>query len=313
MLFFVFIDKMGKIKRKENIFLYEELMRFIKYSSKEEFLKDNLEILQKEEAKNEIMIGILQEHSEDKISNWFMGRVESGSEVKAIFLVEDDRKGLLLYSPEGELEDEICEHIILNIIENDIHLDEILTSEKNSLKLGKEYSKRVNKEMYVEQNMFVLYMDEIEENKLLKDDEKIEKLEKETVDYDILKKNIKEMYQDNFRGRECSDEEASKVAEAFLRKGIYVLKNGNNDIVSQAVTVRKQVNGCAIGGVITFNEYRGFGYATRLVYTLCQQLLKDKYKFVVLHVNSKNEAANAVYNKIGFRKIDETAKIKFIK
>ena len=51
-------------------------MKFIKYETKKEFLEENLSELLNEEAKNEIMIGITLEHSEEKVNKWFMGRIE---------------------------------------------------------------------------------------------------------------------------------------------------------------------------------------------------------------------------------------------
>lgn len=287
-------------------------MEFIKYETKEEFLDNNLEILLKEEAKNEIMIGILLEHKNDSIQNWVIGRIENKGEVKAIFLVEDERKGLLIYSLEKYISEDVAECLVDNLLEQNIVLKEVLTSKENSKLISKKYAQKSGKEMFIEQNMYIMTFDEIDEECLLEESERIEKLEKETVNYQVLKENIFEMYRDNFRGRECSDEEAEKVSEAFLRKGIYVLRNETDEIVSQAVTVRKQINCCAIGGVITLERHRGHGYAKRLVHTLSNNLLKEGYKEVVLHVNSQNEPAISIYSKIGFKKIDETIKIKFI-
>lgn len=287
-------------------------MEFIKYETKQEFLDDNLEILLKEEAKNEIMIGILLEHEDDSIQNWTIGRIEKDGIVKAIFLVEDERKGLLVYTLEECISEEVAECLIDNLLILDVELKEVLTSSDNSKLIGKKYAEKSGREMYIEQTMYIMTFDKIDEQNLLSENEKIEKLEKETVNYNSLKENIIEMYRDNFRGRECSDEEVQKASEAFLRKGIYVLKNEYGEIVSQAVTVRKQINCCAIGGVITLERHRGHGYAKRLVHTLSNKLLKDGYKKVVLHVNSKNEPAISIYSQIGFEKIDETIKIKFI-
>ena len=287
-------------------------MEFIKYETKEEFLDNNLEILLKEEAKNEIMIGIVLEHENDSIQNWIIGRIEEQGLVKAIFLVEDERKGLLVYSPEETITEDVANCLVDNLLEQNVVLKEVLTSEENSKLIGKKYAQKSGKEMFIEQNMYIMTFDEIDEENLLAENERIEKLDKETVNYEVLKENIFEMYRDNFRGRECSDEEAEKVSEAFLRKGIYVLRNETGEIVSQAVTVRKQINCCAIGGVITLERHRGHGYAKRLVHTLSNKLLKEGYKEVVLHVNSQNEPAISIYTKIGFKKIDETIKIKFI-
>lgn len=287
-------------------------MEFIKYKTKQEFLDDNLEILLKEEAKNEIMIGILLEHKDDSIKNWTIGKIEKDGTVKAIFLVEDERKGLLIYSLEEYISEEVADCLVDNLLNLNINLKEVLTSNENSKLIGKKYAEKLRKEMYIEQNMYIMTFERKDEQNLLSENEKIEKLEKETVNYNCLKENIIEMYRDNFRGRECSDKEAQKVAEAFLRKGVYVLKNKYGEIVSQAVTVRKQINCCAIGGVITLERHRGHGYAKRLVHTLSNKLLKDGYKKVVLHVNSQNQPAISIYSQIGFKKIDETIKIKFI-
>ena len=287
-------------------------MDFIKYETKEEFLENNLEILLKDEAKNEIMIGILLEHENDSIQNWLIGRIEEKGEVKAIFLVEDERKGLLLYSIDENISENVANFLVDNLLNFNVDLKEILTSKDNSKLIGKIYAEKSRKEMYIEQNMYIMTFNKIDEQSLLAENEKIEKLEKETVNYDCLKENIIEMYRDNFRGKECSEKEIQKVSEAFLRKGIYVLRNELDEIVSQAVTVRKQINCCAIGGVITLERHRGHGYAKRLVHTLSNKLLKDGYKEVVLHVNSQNEPAISIYSKIGFEKIDETIKVKFI-
>ena len=287
-------------------------MEFITYTTKEEFLEENLEILLKEEAKNEIMIGIVLEHDNDSIKNWTLGRVEYNGEVKAIFLIEDERKGLLIYSLEKAISKEVAEYLVDNIIKCNIKLTEVLTSKDDAMLIGDIYSKKTGREALLYANMYIMIFDKKEEKCLLEKNEKIEKLEKETVDYNVLRENIIEMYKDNFRGRECSEEEVKKVSEAFLRKGIYVLINKDGEVVSQAVTVRKQVKCSAIGGVITLSKHRGYGYAKRLVHTLSNRLLESGYKEVVLHVNSKNEPAISVYSKIGFKKIDETAKVKFI-
>ena len=73
-------------------------MNFKKYETKGQFLEENLEILLKDEAKNEIMIGILLEYVEAKVNNWTIGRIEDNGDVKLIFLVDDDRQVLLVYS-----------------------------------------------------------------------------------------------------------------------------------------------------------------------------------------------------------------------
>lgn len=287
-------------------------MKFIKYKTKEEFLEDNLNFLLKEEAKNEIMIGITLEHTSEKVNNWLLGRIEEKDEVKAIFIVDDDKQGLLIYCIDEIISNEIAEFLVENIIELNINLKEVLTSKENCQKIAKIYSKRANKEMQESEFKYIFRFDKFNEEHILNSGEKLEKIDIDTKELEGIENNVREMYEDTYNGRYCSDEEATKVANIFIKKGLYVLKNENNEIVSQTVTVRKQLNGCAIGGVITPKKYRGHGYAKRCVYSLCEKLLKEGYQFVVLHVNPQNDAAISVYKKIGFEQIDETEKIKFI-
>lgn len=287
-------------------------MKFIKYETKEEFLAENLEILLKEEAKNEIMIGITLEHSSEKVNKWLLGRIEKDDDVKAVFLVDDDREGLLVYSLEEVMSDDVVNCLVDNIIELDIKLKEVLTSKINTQKIAKVYCEKANRQIYKSEYMYIFKFDKFKEEHILNDGEKIEKLEDNEENLKPAEENVREMYQDTYRGRYCSDEDATRVAKIFFRKGLYILRNSENEIVSQAVTVRKQINGCAIGGVITLKRHRGHGYAKRCVYALCEKLLQDGYKFVVLHVNPQNDAAISVYKKIGFEQIDETKKVKFL-
>lgn len=287
-------------------------MKFIKYETKGEFLDDNLDILLKEEAKNEIMIGITLEHNTLKVNNWLLGRIEDDNKVKLIFLVDDDKNGLLLYSPEGKVSDELAECLVDNIIKLDIELREILTSKKNAKKIAKIYSAKTSKKMIETEFAYIFKFDKFNEEHILNVGERIEKIEDENSNLQEVEELVKEMYETTYGGKYCSEIEANKVAKVFVRKGLYVLKNENDEIVTQASTVRKQINGCAIGGVITSKKHRGHGYAKRCVYALCEQLLKEGYKFIVLHVKPSNDAAISVYRKIGFEQIDETEKILFV-
>lgn len=287
-------------------------MKFIKYETKGEFLDDNLDILLEEEAKNELMIGITLEHNTLKVNNWLLGRIEDDNKVKLIFIVDDDKCGLLMYAPEGKVSYELAEFLVDNIIKLDIELKEILTSKKNAKKIAQIYSTKTGKQMLEAEFAYIFKFDKFNEEHILNIGERIEKIEDEDADLKEVENLVKEMYETTYDGRECSDIEANKVARIFVRKGLYVLKNENNEVVTQASTVRKQINGCAIGGVITSKYHRGHGYAKRCVYALCERLLKEGYKFVVLHVKPSNDAAIKVYRKIGFDQIDETEKIRFI-
>ncbi len=286
-------------------------MEFKRYETKEKFLEENLDILVKEEAKNDIIIGIVFEHESEKVNNWLLGRIEEAGEVKAIFIVDDDKYGLALYSPTGEMTSETIDFLVDNIVDLDIRLAEILAEKKYLQKIADTYISKTNAEVFYSYYSYTLKLKEVKTEYPLGENEKLVKLVDEKDNPEHLIPLVKEIYTDIYEEEECSDEEALKVAKIYLKKGIYLLTNNDeNEIYTQAVHVRKHVNGGAIGAVITPKEHRGKGYAKKCVSHVCKEILKDN-EFVVLHVDVENESAMSVYKKIGFEEIDETGKIIF--
>lgn len=289
-------------------------MIFKKYETKEKFLEENLEILLKEEAKNETMIGIVLEHENTKVNNWLLGRIENENKVVAIFIVDDDRNGLLVYFPDKEkVTSELILFLIDNIVKLNINFEEIVIEREYLKLISKIYSNKANLEKFELRHTDTLKLEKLNGKYELDSGEKIIKLEEELHNPEKLISVVKEIYEDIYNKKDCSDEEALKVAKAYLRKGTYILTDEKEEkIYTQVVNVRKQINGSTIGAVITPKEFRGKGYAKKCMYAVCSELL-NKNKFIVLHVHVENDSAITVYEKIGFKKIDELVTIKFKK
>jgi predicted GNAT family acetyltransferase len=58
----------------------------------------------------------------------------------------------------------------------------------------------------------------------------------------------------------------------------------------------------ALGNITTLPAYRGRGYGTRVIATLCRALIDEDIE-IGLNVKADNEAAIACYRKIGFRTV----------
>lgn len=295
-----------------NFIIVKELMILKKYETKEKFLEENLQILLKEEAKNETIIGIILEHEDMKVNNWLLGRIEDGEKVQAIFVVDDDKNGLLVYFPnKKEVTSEIISFLIDNIINLNINFEEIVIEREYLDIISTLYSNKVNKEEVKIHYTDTLKLEKLKESYDLDLGDKLIKLEEEVSDPSKLISVVKEIYSDIYNREDCTDEEALKIANIYLKKGTYILTDEKEEkIYTQVVNVRKQINGSTIGAVITPKEFRGKGYAKKCLYAVCSELLK-KNKFIVLHVNIQNSSAISVYEKIGFEKIDELVTIKF--
>lgn len=295
-----------------NFIIVKELMILKKYETKEKFLEENLQILLKEEAKNETIIGIILEHEDMKVNNWLLGRIEDREKVQAIFVVDDDKNGLLVYFPnKKEVTSEIISFLIDNIIDLNINFEEIVIEREYLDIISTLYSNKVNKEEVKIHYTDTLKLEKLKESYDLDLGNKLIKLEEEVSDPSKLISVVKEIYSDIYNREDCTDEEALKIANIYLKKGTYILTDEKEEkIYTQVVNVRKQINGSTIGAVITPKEFRGKGYAKKCLYAVCSELLK-KNKFIVLHVNIQNSSAISVYEKIGFEKIDELVTIKF--
>lgn len=287
-------------------------MNFKKYETKEKFMEENFPLLLQNEAENEVMISIVKQHHEAKVGKWLLGRIEDAEKVKIIFIVDDDKKGLVVYFPEGEIEKKYIDFLVDKVIDLNVDLKEILAPVEYANQISNSYIEKTGKSIRKISNTYTYKLEELNEECVLAENEKIIKLEDEQNKMEELIKIVKEIHTDIYNLEECSDEEAMKTAKIYLRKGIYLLTNETEDeIYTQVVNVRKQINGVAIGAVITPKKFRGKGYAKKCIYGVCKRLLEEGNSFVVLHVATKNEAAIKVYERIGFKKIDEVQRIMF--
>jgi RimJ/RimL family protein N-acetyltransferase len=287
-------------------------MNFKKYESKKQFLDENLEILIKKEPENELMIGIVLEHDDNKVGKWLLGRIEENDEVKIIFMVDDDKEGLVFYCPNKNITTEHIEFLVYSIINSDTALEQIVGNKEFSKRIGEIYCMKTGKNIIKTSTTHTLVLHEIEQEHILEDNEKLIKLNPEHPSSKKMGQVVKDIHTDIYGQEECSDEEAEKIANIYLKKGLYILTDNNEEnVYCHAVTVRKQVNGCAIGAVISPKEYRGKGYGKKCIYALSKELLNKGNKFIVLHVAEKNQPAQSVYSKIGFEFIEETERVLF--
>ena len=70
-------------------------------------------------------------------------------------------------------------------------------------------------------------------------------------------------------------------------------------------------NGIRIGPVYTPPELRGRGYATAVTAELSQRQLGDGRSFCFLYTDLANPTSNAIYERIGYRRVAEAAEVVF--
>lgn len=115
-------------------------------------------------------------------------------------------------------------------------------------------------------------------------------------------------------GRERAEENVRhKLASPT---GGFLLWEEGGDTVSLAGWGGPTPNGIRVGPVYTPPELRGRGYATALTAELSQRLLDGRLvdggrRFCFLYTDLANPTSNAIYERIGYRRVAESAEIVF--
>jgi predicted GNAT family acetyltransferase len=113
--------------------------------------------------------------------------------------------------------------------------------------------------------------------------------------------------------------EAERMVEHRLSPaspGGMALWEDEGETVSIAGWGGRTPNGIRVGPVYTPPELRGHGYATAVTAELSQQLLDGRLfdggrRFCFLYTDLANPTSNAIYERIGYRRVCESAEITF--
>ncbi|HZT17625.1 MAG TPA: GNAT family N-acetyltransferase [Gaiellaceae bacterium] len=106
------------------------------------------------------------------------------------------------------------------------------------------------------------------------------------------------------------EEQAVDVRLGADHAGLHVWEDGGA-VVSFAGWGGPTPNGIRIGPVYTPPELRGRGYATALVAELSRLLLERGRRFCFLYTDLANPTANAIYRRIGYVQVAESAEYRF--
>ncbi len=98
-----------------------------------------------------------------------------------------------------------------------------------------------------------------------------------------------------------------RMTERIVEGRAFMCRNEAAQVIFKCDLGVSGPEGALLEGVFTPKSVRGQGIATRAIWTLCKDMFAAEHKvpFVVLHVDEKNKAARAVYEKVGFKHVDD--------
>jgi predicted GNAT family acetyltransferase len=103
-----------------------------------------------------------------------------------------------------------------------------------------------------------------------------------------------------------------RVVDARLGNGWWWLWE-DGEPVSLASCSAPTPTGIRIGPVYTPPEHRRHGYATALVAELSRRLLAEGHRACYLYADLANPISNAIYERIGYRRVADSAEISFVR
>ena len=285
-------------------------MQFKRYISKQDFIYENLSILIREEKKNDLFIGILAQ--DDKNSDdWLFGRVENEKgNVEMIVMLNTPKNGLLIYSPTQNNSTKIAKLVVKNIIYYGYELTEIYGENSISEVMAKEYEKSSGRPIKRSNEMNILYLDKLEENKDLELKDGLKVRLANSKDLDKVKENVYVVYEE-LLNEECNEEIAKEKAEVYIEKGLYILTNSNKELFAQILIARDLMTGYAFGAAVTSKKYKGNNYSQMLAYNAIKNIQREGIKFFIIHVASSNEERNKLYEEIGFKFVEKKTRYYF--
>lgn len=111
--------------------------------------------------------------------------------------------------------------------------------------------------------------------------------------------------------QERSFERAEKSVRRAIEQGFYLYCEDGGQPVSCVVTARKMTHSVTLNHVYTPPAFRKRGYAQSNVYLTCRDILNSGYEKCSLFVDQTNPISNRVYEKIGFKVIEDQYDYRF--
>lgn len=112
-------------------------------------------------------------------------------------------------------------------------------------------------------------------------------------------------------GIDEADQAMQHTLKKFEREELYVWED--KSIVCMAAASRPTNNGITINYVYTPPEHRQKGYASACVGALSQKMLDNGYQFCALFADQQNPTSNKIYQRMGYKALEDFMNIIFVK
>lgn len=282
-------------------------MTVLTYNKADEFLNKVEPFLMKNEALNNLPLGIsyrLSKEGNHFQDEPFLGYKQRGNGEIYYALMRTPPHNWIL-AVEQDLTDEDVDDFLTYIEDNHLPLPGVIGSRKSVERIAEVWKGKTGAPYQVKMEQKVFRLDEVEDIPISHGELQIAQPQHQKIATDWLK-----MF-----GQEAGEPTMSETHEDTIKRMIQNqslrLWVVDGEPVSMANATRPTKNGITIGPVFTPNEHKRKGYASSLVAQLSQCLLDEGYSFCSLYTDLSNPTSNKIYQRIGYKPIGDSMVIQF--
>ncbi|WP_078146494.1 GNAT family N-acetyltransferase [Exiguobacterium sp. HVEsp1] len=278
-------------------------MEWIEWKDPNHFSDRVMKALLDEEAKNSLMIGVLNNVKQGIYETFYQFTVEEDGELLAILQVTPPHP-LHFIVVDSEREEELPDFIIPHLLKEAIPFAEVVSERQQAERFGKVWQELTSgsSEMFMSQGLYRL--DSVED---------IDMAKGHMREATMADKAQLEAWYSAFEVesglRSSPPEKVTKAVQTMLDREEAVFWEVDGQVVSCAKRARPTVNGITVSFVYTSPSARGKGYARSLVADLSRQLLETK-SFCVLYTDLTNPTSNKIYREVGYQQIMDSAWVR---
>ncbi|WP_214785331.1 GNAT family N-acetyltransferase [Exiguobacterium sp. s183] len=278
-------------------------MEWIEWKDPNHFADRVMDALLKEEAKNSLMIGVLNNVIQGVYEAFHQFTVEENGKLLAILQVTPPHP-LHYIVVDSEQVEKLPAFIIPHLLENEIPFTEVVSERAQAERFGKAWQEITSgtSEMFMSQGLYRL--DEVEDIEMAKGH-----MRKATTADQAQLEAWYSAFEAESGLRSSPPEKVTKAVQTMLDREEAVFWEVDEQVVSCAKRARPTENGITVSFVYTSPDARGRGYARSLVADLSRQLLETK-SFCVLYTDLTNPTSNKIYQEVGYEQIMDSAWVR---
>ena len=278
-------------------------MEWIEWKDPNHFSDRVMTALLDEEAKNSLMIGVLNNVKQGIYETFHQFTVEEDGELLAILQVTPPHP-LHYIIVKKERSDLLPSFIIPHLLKEEVPFSEVVSERQQAERFATAWQEITSgtSEMFMSQGLYRL--DSVEDI-----DMATGRMREATMADQAQLEAWYSAFEVESGLRSSPPEKVTKAVQTMLDREEAVFWEVDGQVVSCAKRARPTENGITVSFVYTSPSARGKGYARSLVADLSRQLLETK-SFCVLYTDLTNPTSNKIYREVGYQQIMDSAWVR---